>query len=776
MKLEDCKAYELLKEQEIEIGSFKTKALILKHKKTGARIALLENDDENKVFYVGFRTPPKDSTGVAHILEHSVLCGSEKYPLKDPFVELVKGSLNTFLNAMTYPDKTVYPVASCNDQDFQNLIDVYLDAVFHPNIYKKKAIFLQEGWHYEMDDDGRLTYNGVVYNEMKGAFSDADEILFREMQTALYPDTSYGVESGGDPKNIPDLTYEDFLAFHSKFYHPSNSYIYLYGNMDMAEKLNYIDSEYLSKYDQIEVDSEIKLQKAFDEPRRIVKDYPVDEDEDLEEKSYLSVNYSVGDNLDPAQVLAFQILDRVLCNINGAPLKTALFDAGIGSDVYSMYDNGIKQPSFSIVAKDASAEREEEFLKIVRTTLEKVVKDGLDKRALKAALNIYEFKYLEADYGRFPKGLMYGLQLLDTWLHDDLKPFVHIDANHAFAFLREQVETHYFEDLIQKYLLDNNHKAILIMNPKAGLLEENEKALADKLAKIRSEMNDADIAKIKDDTAALKAFQDREDTEEELLLLPMLKREDLGKKAAQIANEIRNVNGTEFIFHDIFTNGVGYLSIGFDLMNIPEEYFPYVGILRMMLFDVSTENYTYGDLTNEIDLYAGGMNAQTSVTNKYRNPEDCRCFFLINTKYTYNNLSKVLELIREVILTSKYNDEKRLLEILREYKVGTQQSMISAGHSLAATRALSYDNIGTAYLDVLSKLSLYRLASDIEEHFDAKKAELTEKLMTLAKMVFRPENLRFDFTGAREELPALEAGLDALKAQLFTCDVQKGSF
>ncbi len=776
MKLEDCKAYELLKEQEIEIGSFKTKALILKHKKTGARIALLENDDENKVFYVGFRTPPKDSTGVAHILEHSVLCGSEKYPLKDPFVELVKGSLNTFLNAMTYPDKTVYPVASCNDQDFQNLIDVYLDAVFHPNIYKKKAIFLQEGWHYEMDDDGKLTYNGVVYNEMKGAFSDADEILYREMQTALYPDTSYGVESGGDPKNIPDLTYEDFLAFHSKFYHPSNSYIYLYGNMDMAEKLNYIDREYLSKYDQIEVDSEIKLQKAFDEPRRIVKDYPVDEDEDLEEKSYLSVNYSVGDNLDPAQVLAFQILDRVLCNINGAPLKTALFDAGIGSDVYSMYDNGIKQPSFSIVAKDASAEREEEFLKIVRTTLEKVVKDGLDKRALKAALNNYEFKYLEADYGRFPKGLMYGLQLLDTWLHDDLKPFVHIDANHAFAFLREQVETHYFEDLIQKYLLDNNHKAILIMNPKAGLLEENEKALADKLAKIRSEMNDADIAKIKDDTAALKAFQDREDTEEELLLLPMLKREDLGKKAAQIANEIRNVNGTEFIFHDIFTNGVGYLSIGFDLMKVPEEYFPYVGILRMMLFDVSTENYTYGDLTNEIDLYAGGMNAQTSVTNKYRNPEDCRCFFLINTKYTYNNLSKVLELIREVILTSKYDDEKRLLEILREYKVGTQQSMISAGHSLAATRALSYDNIGTAYLDVLSKLSLYRLASDIEEHFDAKKAELTEKLMTLAKMVFRPENLRFDFTGAREELPALEAGLDALKAQLFTCDVQKGSF
>ena len=776
MKAENCKAYEVLSEQNISIGSFQTKAYVLRHKKTGARVALLENDDDNKVFYIGFRTPPKDSTGVAHILEHSVLCGSEKYPLKDPFVELVKGSLNTFLNAMTYPDKTVYPVASCNDQDFDNLIDVYLDAVFHPNIYQKKAIFLQEGWHYEMDGEGKLTYNGVVYNEMKGAFSDADEILFREITNSLYPDTSYGVESGGDPQVIPELTYENFLAFHAKYYHPSNSYIYLYGNLNMEEKLDFIDREYLSKYDQISVDSEIKLQPAFAEPKRIEKEYPVDEGEDLKEKTYLSVNYAVGTNLDPVTVLAFQILDRVICNLNGSPLKTALLDAGLGKDVYSTYDNGIKQPFFSIVAKDADSDREEEFLSIVENTLKKIVKEGLDKKALQASLNSMEFKYLEADYGRYPKGLMYGLGAMDSWLHDDLKPFVHIDANAAYAFLREKVETDYFESLIEQYLLKNTHKTVLVMKPKEGLLEAQEGALEEKLAEIKNHMTKEELEQIKEDQKALKEFQDREDTEEELQKLPMLKREDLGKKAAVLYNEPRKIGDTEFIFHDVFTNGVGYLNFSFDLKNIPAEYFPYIGILRIAMFDVSTKNYTYGDLVNEIDLWTGGMTSAVSVNNKYRNPDECRCFFMVNAKFTYKNLEKVMELVREVALSSKYEDEKRLLEILREYKTSTQQSMIAGGHALAVSRALSYENLASAYNEVLSKLSLYRLVSEIEGDFAAKKEALKERLVTLTKMIFRAENLRVDFTGAREVLPEMEAQIEAFKKDLFTCEVEKGSF
>lgn len=776
MKAENCKSYEVLKEQVISIGSFQTKAYVLRHKKSGAKVALMENDDENKVFYIGFRTPPKDSTGVAHILEHSVLCGSEKYPLKDPFVELVKGSLNTFLNAMTYSDKTVYPVASCNDQDFQNLMDVYLDSVFHPNIYQKKAIFLQEGWHYEMDEEGKLSYNGVVYNEMKGAFSDADEILFREIQNSLYPDTPYGVESGGDPQVIPELTYENFLAFHGKYYHPANSYIFLYGNMDMEEKLDYIDREYLSKYDVIDVDSEIRLQPAFEKPRRVELEYPVDEGEDLEESSYLSVNFSVGDNLDPITYVAFQILDRVICNINGAPLKMALLDAGIGKDVFSSYDNGIKQPSFSIIAKDADAAREEEFLSIVEETLRKIVKEGLDKKALQASLNSFEFRYLEADYGRYPKGLMYGLQMMDSWLHDDLKPFIHVDANETFATLRKMAETDYFEKLIEKYLLENTHKVVLIMNPKEGLLEEQEQALAEKLAAIRASMTEEELGQIKKDTEALKAFQDREDTEEELQKLPMLRREDLRKDAPKLYNEPRKIGDTEFIFHDVFTNGVGYMNLSFDLKDVPEEYFPYVGILRIVLFDVSTKSHTYGDLVNEIDLYTGGMTSNVSVTSKYHKPEECRCFFLINSKFTYQNLDKVMELVKEVAFHSVYEDQKRLLEILQEYKTSTQQSMMAGGHSLAVARALAYENLPSAYYDVLSKLSLYRLVSEILDDYEKNAKGLIEKLQMLAKMIFRVENLRVDFTGAREVLPAFEEKISDLKKDLFTCEVMKGKF
>lgn len=520
MKAETVKNYELLQEKDIHIGNFQTRASILRHKKTGARVALMENDDENKVFYIAFRTPPQNSTGVAHILEHSVLCGSEKFPLKDPFVELVKGSLNTFLNAITYPDKTVYPVASCNDKDFQNLMDVYLDSVFHPNIYKKKAIFQQEGWHYEFDEKGNLTYNGVVYNEMKGAFSNADEIFHRLVMNGLYPDTAYGVESGGDPEVIPDLSYEEFLEFHSRYYHPSNSYIFLYGDMDMAEKLEFIDREYLSAYDAIRVDSEIRLQPAFTAQRRIERQYPVDEGDDLKEKTYLSVNYCVGDTQDPELYIAFQILDRVICNVSGAPLKTALLDAALGKDVYSSYSNGLRQPMFMIVAKDAAESREQEFLDITRSTLEKLVREGLDKKALLASLNYFEFRYLEADFGGYPKGLMYGLQALDSWLYCDEAPFIHIDSNKVFASLREKVDKGYFEGLIEKYLLQNTHSAVVVMKPKEGLLEEQEKALADKLKAIQENLGPGELEEIRADFAALEDFRNTEDTPEALEKLP----------------------------------------------------------------------------------------------------------------------------------------------------------------------------------------------------------------------------------------------------------------
>ncbi|MDY6104452.1 MAG: insulinase family protein, partial [Acetatifactor sp.] len=496
MKIEELTAYEVLEKRRID--DIDSESWLLRHKKTGARVALLENNDDNKVFYIGFRTPPKDSTGVAHIIEHSVLCGSEHFPVKDPFVELVKGSLNTFLNAMTYPDKTVYPVASTNDKDFSNLVHVYLDAVFRPNIYRNPSIFRQEGWHYELSEEGELSVNGVVYNEMKGAFSAPDDVLAREIMRSLYPDTTYGFESGGDPEVIPELTYEDFLNFHKTYYHPSNSYIYLYGKMDMAEKLAFLDEEYLSGYESLDVNSEIDVQGTFAEPGCIVREYPVDEGEKEEESAYLSVNYSIGDNLDRELYVAFQVIDFALGTATGAPLKEALINKGIGKEVYSSYDNGIMQPYFSIVAKDTSLSRKQEFLDTINEVLEKIVKEGFDKKTLLAAINYYEFKYREADFGSYPKGLMYGLQMLDSWIYDSSKPFIHIEANDTFRILRERVETGYFEELVDRYLCKNTHQSQVMLKPKQGMAEEMDEKLRVRLAEKKAGMTEEELQEIRD--------------------------------------------------------------------------------------------------------------------------------------------------------------------------------------------------------------------------------------------------------------------------------------
>ena len=443
MNLEKLETYELMEEH--DLPDLKSQGYLLRHKKSGARIVLLSNEDDNKVFTIGFRTPPEDSTGLPHILEHSVLCGSDKFPAKDPFVELVKGSLNTFLNAMTYPDKTVYPIASCNDKDFQNLMHVYMDAVFHPNIYKRDEIFRQEGWSYKLDDvDADLEYNGVVYNEMKGAFSSPEGVLDRVILNSLFPDTSYRNESGGDPEEIPNLSYEQFLDFHSRYDHPSNSYIYLYGDMDMAEKLMWLDREYLSKYDTLEIDSRIRYQEPFSEVIEVEKEYSIASNESEEDNTYLSYNKVIGTSLDRELYLAFEILDYALLSAPGAPLKKALVDAGIGKDIMGSYDNGIYQPVFSVIAKNANVDQKEQFISVIEQTLSDIVQNGMDQKAIEAGINYHEFRYREADFGGFPKGLMYGLQIFESWLYDDQKPFLHVDAIDTFNLLKEKGKTGYF--------------------------------------------------------------------------------------------------------------------------------------------------------------------------------------------------------------------------------------------------------------------------------------------------------------------------------------------
>ncbi len=774
MKVEELTNYEVIEKR--EIADINSMAILCRHKKTGARVALVSNDDDNKVFYIGFRTTPKDSTGVAHILEHSVLCGSKEFPIKDPFIELAKGSLNTFLNAVTYPDHTVYPVASCNDKDFQNLMHVYLDAVFYPNIYRNEAIFRQEGWHYELDENGELSYNGVVYNEMKGAFSSPDSVLFREITTALYPHTTYGCESGGDPKVIPELTYEQFLDFHRTYYHPSNSYIYLYGNMDMAEKLNFIDEHYLSAYDALKVDSEVSTEPAFDAPVRRVREFPISEGENVDENTYLAWNLSVGDTLDRELYVAFQILDYVLCTVPGAPLKKALIDKGIGKDVYSMYDNDLKQPCFSVVAKGTSADREEEFKDTIREVLEGIVRDGFDRKALLAAINHFEFKYREADFGSFPKGLMYGLNALSSWMYDDARPFIHIEANDTYAKLRQRVEEGYFEALVKKYLLDNTHAAMVILQPKEGLAKAEEDALRAALAEKKAQMSQEELTEIRNTMEALDAFRENEDTPEDLARIPLLNREDMKREAAPLYNEERTLAGTPALYHNVFTNGIGYLRLMFRVKDVPAEYFPYIGILQNVFCHVDTAHYTYAELSNEINLAAGEISVACNNYVNVQDPEQDMATMEISTKALYDNLDRAMELMEELILTSHVQDTKRLKEILAENNSRLQEYMLAAGHSVAISRALSYGDARYALNEELAGISQYRLTSALEKEYEDKKELLAQRLETLCRMIFRPENLLIDFTGDEKAFESLEPAVAKLKEKLYTCEVKKEKY
>ena len=479
MTIEQLNAYEVVEKRQIE--DIHSLSYVLRHKKTGAKVALLSNEDKNKVFYIGFRTPPKDSTGVAHILEHSVLCGSEKYPLKDPFIELAKGSLNTFLNAMTYPDKTVYPVASCNDKDFQNLMSVYLDAVFYPNIYNEEKIFRQEGWHYEMEDVADdLKINGVVYNEMKGVYSSADDVVERKVMDSLFPGHTYGIESGGDPDVIPSLTYEEFLDFHRKYYHPSNSYIYLYGDMDMAEKLEFLDKEYLSRFDSLDVDSAISPAPVFDRMQEFYTEYSVMTEEEMENSDYLAFAVTLGEGQDKERYLAFPILEYAICGAQGAPIKKALIEKGIGEDVYSTLEMGILKPYFSIIAKNTSQDLKEEFLNTIRDTALELIEKGIDRKSLLAGINVFEFQYREADFGNYPKGLAYGLEMLDSWLYNEKMVFDYIEADAVYKKLRKEIDNGYFEKLLKEYILENTNASMVIAVPKLNMNEEKEEKLHEK--------------------------------------------------------------------------------------------------------------------------------------------------------------------------------------------------------------------------------------------------------------------------------------------------------
>ena len=774
MTIERLTAYELIKKEQMpELNSV---GYFLKHRRTGAKVALIENEDENKVFSIGFRTPPSDSTGVPHIMEHSVLCGSRDFPVKDPFVELAKGSLNTFLNAMTYPDKTVYPVASCNDQDFQNLMHVYLDAVFYPNIYREEKIFKQEGWHYELEsEEAPIIYNGVVYNEMKGAFSSPEDMLEREIMTTLYPDTPYYHESGGDPKHIPELTYEMFLDFHKKFYHPSNSYLYLYGNMDMVEKLIWIDEHYLGQYDYLDVDSTISLQKGFTSPAERVVEYPVSEDESTENQTYLSYSTVIGTSLDADLYLAFQVLEYALLSAPGAPLKQALLDAGIGKDILSSYDNGIAQPCFSVIAKNAEEGQKDAFLAVIRKTLEKIVKEGFDRKALQAGINYYEFRYREADFGSYPKGLMYGLQMMDSWLYDENQPFLHLLALDRFAELKKHAKkgSGYFENLVQTWLLNNTHAALLILKPSPGLENREQGRVEAVLKDFKESLTTEELKKLKEDTLALKAYQDEPSPLEDLKKIPMLKREDIRRKTAPLINQELTVDNTTLLYQDVFTSGISYIRLLFDAGSIQDHLIPYLGVLKYVLGYVNTENYSYGELFNEINCHTGGIVPLVNLYGDMRDKKKFRIMFELRAKTLTEKTDFAFAMMREILHRTKLTDKKRLYEIIAQLKSRLQMYLTSSGHSAAAMRAMSKFSKAARINDRMSGLAFYWEIEDLEEHFETRADELIEKLSQVMQYIFRPEHLIVSCTSQKEGLEKVKQEIPALKASLYTCELSE---
>lgn len=764
--------YELIKGEFVsETDSF---VLYLRHRLSQARVLIFSNEDENKVFNIGFRTPPKDATGIPHIIEHTVLCGSKNFPAKDPFVELVKGSMNTYLNATTYPDKTMYPVASCNDKDFQNLMHVYMDAVFYPNIYKYEEIFKQEGWHYELEsEDGDITYNGVVYNEMKGAYSSEDGVMERFVMNALFPDNTYGQESGGDPQCIPDLTYEKYLEFHRTYYHPANSYICLYGDMDIEERLAFMDENYLKNFPAISVDSEIPLQKPFDKMKYLKKNYAVAEDADCSEKNYYAFAAAMDVTLDQHICRAFELLSYVLIEMPGAFLKQALLDAGIGSDIDGEFCDILRQSYFVITAKNAKPGQKEEFYRVIRETLEKLVAEGIDRKILEAAINGTEFREREADFGTFPKGLLYSIRTFKTWLYDDEKPYDSLCYNEYYEFLRKQLKTDYYEKLIQTYILDNEHAVLAEMIPEPGLTAKTEKKTAQKLKEYKESLSAEEIKKLIADTKALKAYQEEPTPKEVLEKIPMLSREDIRKNVLPYQNDEREISGVKTIHHKIETNEIVYLRMFFD-MNEWGNYMPQISFLTTLLGYMNTKKHTYAEFDTETNFYTGGIASDVDIYCQNQNTNDYRLYFEVRTKVLKNQLGAALKLMAEMMFETLFTDEKHLREVVSEARSRLKARLMSSGHSVASGRAaacysksawLSDRYMGIGYYDYLVKL---------DENFEEEKAELIAGCKALLGKIFHKKDMLLSVTCEEKEYQTLEEEFPVFLEKLSAFEAEHG--
>ena len=726
--------------QEKNIAELSTEAKVYEHKKSGARVLCLKNQDENKVFSIAFRTPATDSTGVAHITEHSVLCGSEKFPLKDPFVELIKGSLNTFLNAMTYPDKTVYPVASTNDKDFQNLMDVYCDAVFHPNCIKNPHTFSQEGWHYTLDEKGNLGYSGVVYNEMRGAFSEPESVLERYIFHSLFPDTTYGNESGGDPEDIPNLTYEAFQAFHARYYHPSNSYIILYGDLDMEEKLKWLDAQYLAEYTKIDPDSEIARQKSFRKMSEETEYYPISKEENPEGKAYFSYNFVLDIDQDAKKSLAFSYIGHALISGPGAVLKQRLLEEGLGEDIFGGYADGVLQHYFTITAKNAKEEDKARFLEVIQDCIREASEKGLDHKTIRAAIHHDAFQYKEADYGNTPKGLIYSLKALDSWLYDG-EPWLYLEQDRYFKELEKALDEGYFEALLKEYFLDVKHASLVALLPKQGLTEENAEKLAKKLQEKKETLSEEEVEAIKKEEEALLLYQNEENSKEALETLPVLSREDLGKKAESYLREEENLSGKRILLYPVDSKGVLYLRLLFNTRDFSGEELSYLSVLSTAFGYMDTDHYRFQDLNSEIYLHSGGFSTDITSYPDFQDKNKYTGVFSLVFKFLEGEMQQGLGYLEEILFHTHLSDEKRLSEILLEIKSRERMRLESTGHSYAVISAMESFSPTSFYHERVKGIRYYHFIEKLEEDFRKNPKDLGDKLTELSKKLLEGKNL-----------------------------------
>lgn len=751
-------------------------AYVLRHTTSGARLLYLACDDENKAFAIGFKTPPADSTGVFHILEHSVLCGSAKFPVKEPFVDLIKSSMQTFLNAMTYPDKTIYPVATTNEQDLYNLMDVYLDAVFNPAIYTKPTIFEQEGWHYELDlpegegdgsaaslREGTLRYNGVVFNEMKGALSDPMSVLDDAVNAALYPDTAYAHESGGDPRAIPALTYEQFLDTHARHYNPSNSYITLYGDLDVDRALAFLDERYLSQPSAASrrmdaavaagEDPSALAPNPLDVQAPVTCEYKRVEMATTPENALVGLGLVLGSALDRKRTIAADILFEALLGSNEAPVKKAILAAGLGGNVVSYTAAESLQPYELIMLQNAQPGVARELRRVFQDACRDLCEHGVPRERLEAIISSNEYDLRQRDYG-IADGVAIACDALSTWLYDDDAATLALKYGPVYEELRGELDGSYFEDLLRELVLENDHMALVELVP-VDAAEGAEGAEAAELAAKRDAMTDAELADVVECTAELRAAQEAEDTPEAKATLPRLRVSDIGEARPEPPLVVDTTAPIPCLRHGIPTNRLAYAMQYFDLSCVAFEDLPYATLLCRLLKQLPTSEHSAEELDN---LLAGKLGFLSFTTEVMTQPEvdGVRPYLLVSAGALSEKIDALASLPREVWSSTLLADADadRVRDVLTQIRIGLEQGFINNGHSAALGRAMSYSSPSAVVREQLSGVDFYLFLRDLLDHFDERLDGLRAKLAELAGRIFVADGCLASFTGSDEDFNA----------------------